>query len=103
VPDWGLQRTRLLKPPEVISVHILQPRQGDLRPFAGCHIGGHTRCQGVERVEVIRYWRGTETMIEGVLSESTLRSVECGEDLIEVQIIPRAVVQRSRRLTGRDP
>ena len=85
-----------MEPPEVISVCVLQPRQCHLRSLAGLDIGAHPGHQGFEGVEAIRCRRCSKTVVERVLTESAFRPVEGREHIIEVQIIPRPVVQRSR-------
>ena len=73
-------------------MRIAKPLQRLLRSRAPCPIAIEPFHETLERLEVVG-WTLTKTVIEGVLSERALRPIESGEHIVQIQILPGAIVQ----------
>jgi len=82
------------QPPEIVSVRISQTGQCRLRSFSQPYVGFKSADQYLKHFQVVGYWNRPQAMIERVLSDRALRSVESREHGVEVQIVPSTSIQR---------
>ena len=77
---------------------ILQMGYSKLSVFAYRRLIGDKSSERFELGVVVRGSRQRpESVIEGVLPQSASRMVYCGKYVIEIQIVPRAIVERVSR------
>jgi len=74
---------------------ILQARKRHLRKFPRCRVGGHSADKCLERLEMIGHRRRPEPVIQGVLTEGALRPIDGGKDIVEIEISPRPLIERT--------
>ena len=76
-------------------MRILEPLERERRPLARGGVFAHAGDQRLERVEVVACRRGAQAVVEGVLPQGAVRPIDRGEDLIEIEVLPGAIVERS--------
>ena len=67
----------------------------DLCSLADGGVRRHAPGEGLEGVAVGRDGLGTKPMVEQLLADRTLGAIDRGEHGVEVEIVPRAIVQRA--------
>jgi hypothetical protein len=74
---------------------VLKTRERHLRAFPGRRVERHSTDESLERFEMIGERGGSETVIQRVLTERALRPIESGKDLVEIEISPRPLIERT--------
>ncbi len=74
---------------------VLKTRERHLRAFPSRRVDGHSADECLERSEMIRDRHRSETVVERVLTECALRSIDGGKDVVEIEINPRSLIERT--------
>lgn len=84
-------------------MRILQAIQRELRARARRRLTLHARDQCLEGGKMSASRRGSQPVVKSVLAEGALRPIDRAEHRIQIEVGPRPVVERRRRVGTRQP